>query len=78
MSDERVQIWRCTKCGRWSHAKRKPSWHLRTVWEGQPEYDPTKGYGAVYDHMNGFTEADSHGIQCGPFEPYVAAPGRLP
>ena len=71
-----VQMYRCQGCGTWSHAKKQPKSHQRWVHEGDPEFDPSRGVGAVYDHMNGFTQPDGHGIACGPFISYVAMPGR--
>lgn len=70
---ETVQMYRCQGCGKWSHAKRKPKKHLRTVWEGQPGFDPAKAEGQPWDYDG----PDCHGIECGPFISYVAMPGRL-
>ncbi|MBM0275348.1 hypothetical protein [Micromonospora tarensis] len=64
-----VKLWRCTKCGKWSHAKRKPKQHQRFVatgrtvvgWAGEPVYGPDGEFQA-----------------CGPFAEWVAAPTRGP
>lgn len=70
-----VEIYRCQGCGKWSHAKKQPKKHQRWVREGDPEFDPPQRVGA-YDHMTGFSEHDGHAIDCGPFAPYVASPGK--
>lgn len=68
-----MNIYRCTNCGKWSHAKRMPKKHQRTVWEGGPEYDPALNENDGYDHMNGF-HPGAHYVDCGPFEEWVAIP----
>lgn len=30
------RIFRCAKCGKWSHAQRRPTWHKRTLMDGPP------------------------------------------
>lgn len=79
MSDswESVQLWRCQGCGKWSHAKKQPKKHQRWVREGEPEFDPARGEGAVYDHQGSLLAPDAHAVDCGPFKPFVASPGRL-
>lgn len=74
---ESVQLWRCTVCGKWSHAKTQPRKHQRWVTEGQPGYDSSLVEAGAYDHINGFTDPGGHPLDCGPFTPFVASPGRL-
>lgn len=65
-----VQIFRCQGCGKWSHAKKQPRKHQRWVQPGEDGFEWEK-------NENGFGEVpDGHGIDCGPFAPYVASPGR--
>lgn len=26
-----VYVWRCSVCGKWSHARKRPDWHTRGV-----------------------------------------------
>jgi hypothetical protein len=33
-----VRMWRCTGCGKWSHAKRRPKLHQRGVHTGDTDY----------------------------------------
>jgi hypothetical protein len=70
-----VELWRCTSCGKWSHAKRRPSAHQRMIVleEGSacPEHEradccPLGGCGAA-------TPTITETRWCGPFERYVAA-----
>lgn len=68
-----VQIFRCQGCGKWSHAKKQPKKHTRIVIEGRdPEFDEDLAEPQNWDDG---TPA-GHYIDCGPFAPYVAAPGR--
>jgi hypothetical protein len=68
-----VQMYRCTTCGKWSHAKRQPRSHKRWVREDEPGYDPERALSqAWYDDS-----PSGHLVDCGPFVPYVATPGRL-
>ena len=75
---DQVQIFRCSTCGKWSHAKKQPTKHHRWVREGDPDYDPMVVGQVHYDHMNGFSDTPpGHHVDCGPFVPFVASPGRL-
>lgn len=55
--DERVELWRCAGCGKWSHAQRRPSAHQRSEVEANPITDEPETAYAVW---------------CGPFERLVA------
>lgn len=71
MSTEQIDMWRCTQCGKWSHAKRKPKTHRRWVDE-EPEDEST-----VTDYDDGFVPPDGDyaerwEIACGPFAHYRA------
>jgi hypothetical protein len=41
-------VWRCSKCGKWSHAKKKPTHHLVA------DYDEFENHG--YNHCGPFEE----------------------
>lgn len=79
--NEAIEIYCCTKCGKWSHAKRKPKFHKRyhrmyTQW-GMADDEPpaeliievVEGY---VDYASG--EGDDGGwiVRCGPFDTYRA------
>lgn len=71
-----VDMWRCAECGKWSHAQKDPRHHQRWVKPGDPFYDPEKNendYGNVADFGD---VPDGHYITCGPFEKWVARPGK--
>lgn len=58
---EQVTIWRCAECGKWSHAKRRPAWHRRTITElvdawGLP-FDESQRYGET-DREDGRSHSD--------------------
>jgi hypothetical protein len=63
-------MYRCSTCGKWSHAQRRPKSHRRFVRdEGQGE--PS---GAV-EYVEGEPLVDDPGgwmVVCGPFEPFQA------
>lgn len=73
--EEIVEMWRCKGCGKWSHAKRRPSAHQRVVVleEGSecPPHEqaeccgPGRGCGAA-------TPTVTETRWCGPFERLVA------
>lgn len=50
-----LTIWRCTRCEKWSHAKRKPRFHQRWISDDGNEINPD----------NGWFE------NCGPFEEWT-------
>ena len=64
-----VPLWRCTTCGKWSHAKRRPNRHQRWVttgtttaaWAGDPFAGPAGEF-----------------QPCGPFQEWTATPARRP
>jgi len=66
-------LWLCTGCGVWSHAKRRPKHHGRTVTE-----EPADGVRVLeelpgsYSHITGEGESDAWLIACGPFERWEA------
>ena len=62
-------LWRCSSCGKWSHAKRKPSSHERMVWDIP--------FGAVVSRTVDGQDEDGGPatltfIDCGPFEKWEA------
>jgi hypothetical protein len=61
-------MFRCSGCGKWSHAKKQPKGHARWVKPGDPLYDPEK-------NENDWGDApDGHYVECGPFVSYIAVP----
>lgn len=64
-----VQIWRCTECDKWSHAKRKPRRHLRLVVD--PEDVPADKI-ARWEYSANPEYADAAWVHCGPFEEWRA------
>lgn len=71
-----VQIYRCQGCGKWSHAKKQPKKHARWVRMGDAAFDSGKAERATYDYQGSLLQAEGHAIDCGPFTPYIASPGR--
>lgn len=74
-----VQLWRCKGCGKWSHAKKQPKKHFRTVYEGDELYNEDLGERAKWatSDFEGDLGPDCHVVDCGPFTGFVASPGRL-
>lgn len=68
---DQAQLFRCRTCGKWSHAKKQPRKHQRWVSPGDEEYS------ADLNENQWGDVPDGHGIECGPFTPWVATPGRL-
>lgn len=65
---ETVEVWRCSRCGKWSHAKRRPRQHERRV-----ELPAAGDVVLATDH--GLDPDDGprpYVIACGPFERWVA------
>lgn len=74
-----VQMWRCSTCGKWSHAKRRPKGHARWIpaSDKAPEYEPVEKVlsyepGSVYDHLTGESDPGGWMVECGPFEEWHA------
>lgn len=66
-----IVMWRCTRCGKWSHAKQQPKIHQRFVRSIGPDDRVLATFPPVY----GMYESDDDGgftIACGPFEKWVA------
>ena len=75
MSDV-VQMWRCTCCGKWSHAQKRPKVHQRWIsaWDKPAEYEPTEMV-ISFDPGMSFESHDDPGgwmVECGPFEEWHA------
>lgn len=67
-----VTLWRCTECGKWSHAMKRPSRHKRFVLN--PENIPEEKM-AEYVPDNGLDGSDGAYVWCGPFARWTAAKG---
>lgn len=55
-------IFRCETCGKWSHAKRKPSFHTKME----------KSLNAIGYSEYGEVFYDYDEVKCGPFKTYIA------
>ncbi|WBB94226.1 hypothetical protein [Verrucosispora sp. WMMC514] len=70
MTPEVVTLWRCTVCGKWSHAQRRPKTHERYVVTGTEIVTEMESWdtGAYID-----IEVPAGGFQpCGPFARWEA------
>lgn len=70
-----VALWRCTTCGKWSHAKRQPKAHKRWVQSGSVTIaDREPDTGAWFD----VDVPDGDYQPCGPFAAWTAHPVEQP
>lgn len=67
-----MELFRCSVCGKWSHAQKKPKTHQRWVVEGSKEFNKSLGEGPVYDYQGSLLKSDGHFVTCGPFDTYIA------
>lgn len=65
-------LFRCTKCLKWSHARKQPRKHQRWVNRTEPEFEQELSEGAVYDYQGGMLKDEGHFVDCGPFTSYIA------
>ena len=67
-----VTLWRCSSCGKWSHAKRRPKTH--EVWSSNfPLIGAFVSIGAVKDEDVEYEEPRPGAfVPCGPFEKWEA------
>lgn len=63
-----MKLYRCSKCDKWSHAKKMPKKHQRWIDAWDSEYDPNKNEN---DGLGG-NLPDGHFVDCGPFETFIA------
>jgi hypothetical protein len=63
------RLWRCSSCGKWSHAKRKPPRHERAKWAPE-ETDVVIRAADGRDEDGG--PATFWWVACGPFEEWEA------
>lgn len=70
--EQPAYLFRCTTCGKWSHAKDKPSSHFRWVKPGDPGYDQTEA-----DKNASPGVPDGHPVRCGPFTTYYASTAQV-
>lgn len=77
MSDV-VQMWRCTSCGKWSHAVRRPKTHQRFISAGDKAADYESSEPVIRFEppmsFDGYGGDDPGGwsVECGPFEEWHA------
>jgi hypothetical protein len=70
-----LMVHRCTRCGRWSHAQRKPRFHIRSVIDVDEGDHIVQAWDPIYDlNFGEVREVDAGGylIRCGPFESFWA------
>lgn len=74
MTDEDLELWRCTGCGKWSHAKRRPAAHERTIVleEGSECPAAERADCCPLGACGAATPTIAEVRWCGPFERYVA------
>jgi len=71
---EPVTLWRCSACGKWSHAVKRPKNHQRAVFD-----EPAEGVEIVnheaYFGGGEYSEPSPEvwWIKCGPFDEWAAA-----
>lgn len=67
-----ARAWQCTRCGKWSHAQRKPKHHLRWTEDPLPEDIVTQE-----PHYTGDPDAiEKWEIKCGPFAAFLLVPAE--
>lgn len=66
--------YRCTRCGKWSHALRKPKQHKRFTREQPEETDVVLEYMPPSFGYEGPNADDGYLIACGPFQTYTLTP----
>lgn len=73
-----VVIYRCSVCGRWSHAKKRPASHKRTIQRTDDVQEPPEGLEAI-EEVPGWVSGDGEHsddggwiVKCGPFDIYEA------
>jgi hypothetical protein len=64
-------LWRCTTCGKWSHAKRRPTSHKRTVCLRPASQCPVP-CGNCGGGCGGAEPGEYVEVACGPFEKWTA------
>jgi hypothetical protein len=62
------RMWRCTACGKWSHAVRRPKYHRVTVVDEPAEGTALEYLAASLDP----DDQDAWVVPCGPFVRYEA------
>lgn len=80
-----LTLWRCSECGKWSHAKRRPNTHERFIGDGSDPGHPTwtaENIAADLELPTLRTEEGWYGefdarpggswVACGPFEEWRA------
>lgn len=65
-------MFRCTTCGRWSHAKDRPYRHWRWVRPGEDGYDQTEA-----SKLQEPGVPEGHPVKCGPFITYYATTAQV-
>lgn len=74
-------LYRCADCGKWSHAKRRPTHHRRFIantdtWPGRALTAGLPVIEEVEPYHNGDPDSDGNPggvwVKCGPFETWVA------
>jgi hypothetical protein len=69
---ETIRLWRCTRCGKWSHAKRQPKQHRRFMRAEPDDCSVIERVEPTYSHLAGFEDEGGVIVACGPFEMWIA------
>lgn len=74
-SPYQVILWRCSGCGKWSHAVRRPKHHARFLRGATKATTLALGFTVLTEHETR-DEDDLGGVSvvCGPFERWIAIP----
>jgi hypothetical protein len=69
---ETLTIWRCTSCGKWSHAVRCPKFHQRWTPDEPGEDERVLRYEPPSYDREGNGDDGGYVVACGPFEAWAA------
>jgi hypothetical protein len=68
-----VTLWRCSRCGKWSHAAKRPKYHQRALFTEPRESDEVISHDEGYfSARDGESSPEVWWIKCGPFETWTA------
>lgn len=71
-----IRLWKCTVCGKWSHAAKNPRHHRR--FDRNEPADGSKileEIPPIYSPEHGDSSEGGYMVRCGPFEAWTAVKG---